>query len=130
MNWPIAKINDDLAFHSEPDGVWLRSQIGVLDVRQLRSHTSISRLGRLLPTLLPQLVELGLATLEKDGIRIEYGHFAQLEAQQGTDAVDSVVARAPFTTQIDTTGVRGTVYFRYYYRFYTRTDVVHRERTG
>ena len=130
MNWPIAKINDDLAFHSEPDGVWLRSQIGVLDVRQLRSHTSISRLGRLLPTLLPQLVELGLATLEKDGIRIEYGHFAQLEAQHGTDAFDSVVAWAPFTTEIDTTGVPGTASFRYYYRFYSGRQVVHLERQG
>jgi len=130
MSWLIAKISDDLAFYVESDGVWLRSQTGMLDVRQLRSHTLKTRLGRLLPALMPQLVELALATVEKEGIRIGHRDFAQLETEHRIDAFDGVVPWAPFAIEIETTGWPGGESFRYYYRFYSGTQVVNLERQG
>lgn len=58
MRWPIVKITDQLIFSADSDGIWLRSETDDLDVRQLRPHTLKTRLSRLLPTLVPQLLEL------------------------------------------------------------------------
>ena len=130
MSWLITDVSDDLGLHVESDGVWLRSQSGAFDLRQLRSRTPKGRLGRLLPTLVPQLVELGLATVEKEGIRISHVDFAQLETQHRIDAFDGVVPWAPFAIEIETTGWPGGESFRYYYRFYSGTQVINLERLG
>ncbi len=130
MSWLIAKFSDHLAFYAESDGVWLRSQTGMFDLRQLRSHTLKTRLGRLLPALMPQLVELGLATVENEGIRIGHRDFAQLETEHRIDAFDGIVPWAPFAIEIETTGWPGGESFRYYYRFYSGTQVVNLERLG
>ncbi|MBI4457332.1 MAG: restriction endonuclease [Acidobacteria bacterium] len=130
MSWLIAEVSDDLGLFVESDGVWLRSKTGVFDIRQLRSSTSKNRLGRLLPTLIPQLLELGLATEERGGIRIEHGDFALLETQHRIDAFEGVVPWAPFAIEIETTGWPGGESFRYYYRFYSGSQVVNLERLG
>lgn len=130
MSWIIAEINDDVCLSVETDGVWVRSRTGDFDSRELRSRIPKGRLGRLLPTLMLQLVETGLATETKDGIRINHRDFANLESQHQIDAFDGVVAWAPFSVEIETTGVPGTPSFRYYYRFYSGRQVVHLERLG
>jgi hypothetical protein len=57
----------------------------VSDPHHLRSLSPKTRLGRLLPTLIPQLLELGLAVVENDTIRIAYLDFVNLEgAAQST----------------------------------------------
>jgi superfamily II DNA or RNA helicase len=130
MSWPIASINDDLRLYVELDGVWLKSLTHVLDIHQLRSDTSKSRLGRLLPTLIPQLAELGLATVEKDGVRIVHQNFASFETQHGIDAFDGLVPWAPFAIEIETTGWPGGESFHYFYRFYLGKQIVNLERIG
>jgi hypothetical protein len=130
MRWPIVKITDQLIFSADSDGIWLRSETDDFDVRQLRSHTLKTRLGRLLPTLVPQLLELGLATQKKDGIRIDYANFAKLEVEHNIDAFDGIVPWAPFAVEIETTGWPGGESFRYYYRFYSGMQVVNLQRLG
>ena len=62
MSWVLAEPADGLRLLAEVSSVWLRSERADLsDSRSLRSHTPKTRLGRLLPTLIPQLVELGMA---------------------------------------------------------------------
>jgi superfamily II DNA or RNA helicase len=130
MSWSIGKITDRLVLSAESDGLWLRGETEHFDVSQLRSHTSKTRLGRLLPTLVPQLLELGLATQEKEGIRIDYADFAKLEVEHKIDAFDGIVPWAPFAVEIETTGWPGADSFRYYYRFYSGVQVVNLERQG
>ena len=130
MSWLIASISDDLRLCVESNGVWLKSRTGILDIHQLRSDTSKSRLGRLLPTLIPQLAELGLATVENEGVRIVHENFASFEAQHGIDAFDGLVPWAPFAIEIETTGWPGGESFHYFYRFYSGTQVVNLERMG
>jgi hypothetical protein len=130
MSWPIASISDDLRLFAEKDGVWLKSRTGALDIQQLRSDNSKGRLGRLLPTLIPQLAELGLATVEKDGVRIVHKNFASFETQHGIDAFDGLVPWAPFAVEIEATGWPGGKSFRYFYRFYSGKQIVNLERIG
>lgn len=130
MSWIIAEIDDGFRLHAETDGVWLRSQTSTFDIRQLRSCTSRSRLGRLLPTVIPQLIEMGLAAETNTGICIAHRDFAQLETQYRVDAFDGLTPWAPFSIEIETTGWPGGESFRYFYRFYSGTQVVHLERIG
>jgi hypothetical protein len=68
-----------------------------LILRSVRFNAPKSRLGRLLPTLIPQLIELGLASAEQGVLRISHADFAALETH-GIDAFDTVVPWAPFTS--------------------------------
>jgi len=130
MRWPIVSISDDLRLYAERDGVWVRSLTRVLDIHQLPSDSSKSRLGRLIPTVIPQLVELGLATVENDGIGIDHKNFAALETHHGIDAFDGLVPWAPFAIEIETVGWPGGETFRYFYRFYSGKQIVNLERLG
>ncbi len=103
---------------------------GISRCPHLRSGTSKNRLGRLIPTLIPQLLESGLAVSEGTGVRITHRDFTQLETQHGVDAFDGVVPWAPFTIELETKGWPGGESFRYFYLFYSGTQVVHLERLG
>ena len=86
MTWLLAEPAKRLALWAETNGVWLRSEGADLsDPRYLRDRTPRTRLGRLLPTLIPQLIELGMAAFEHGGVRISYPDFTELETQ-GIDA--------------------------------------------
>jgi len=74
--------------------------------------------------------ELGLATVEKDGVRIVHEKFSSLEAQHGIDAFDGLVPWTPFAIEIETTGWPGGESFRYFYRFYSGKQPVNLERIG
>src|SRR3989442_6480959 len=100
MTWFLAEPADSLRLLAEADGVWLRGKSADLnDPRYLRDRTPRTRLGRLLPTLIPQLIELGIAAFEHGGVRISYPDFTELETQ-GIDAFESVVPWAPFTVEL------------------------------
>src|SRR6266571_8556746 len=130
MTWLLAEPAERLALWAETNGVWLRSEGADLsDPRYLRDRTPRTRLGRLLPTLIPQLIELGMAAFEHGGVRISYSDFTELETQ-GIDAFESVVPWAPFTVELETSGWLGGEGFKYYHRFYSGSQVVHPERLG
>src|SRR5579863_8696564 len=115
--WILNEPSEGLKLLAEKDGVWLRSLNGtsIDDLRQFRPR---GRLGRLLPTLVPQLVEMGLATAGSSGVRIDYRDYSDLSTGQGIDAFDGLIPWARWVLQLETTGSPGSVGFKYFYRFY------------
>lgn len=130
MNWQLAEPCSGLRLIAEPGGVWLRGEgLDLSNSRNLRSLTPRTRLGRLLPTLIPQMIELELAFVESGDIGISYREFAQLEARQ-IDAFEGVVAWSHFTIELESSGWPGGETFKYFYRFYFGSQIVHLERVG
>lgn len=128
--WLLSEPADGLPLLAEAEGVYLRGRgVDLSDPPNLRSHTPKTRLGRLLPTVIPQLIELGLAVVENGDIKIPYQDFAELERQE-IDAFDGIVPYAPFTIELESSGALGREDFRYFHRFYLGSQVVHLERLG
>lgn len=130
MNWKLPDPIKGVSLTIEPDGVWLRAEWeNIGDWQQLRGQRALNRLGRLLPAVIPQLQELGLASLENGGLKIPHDQFAQLE-QNGIDAFESVAQWAPFTLELESSGSLGLPDFRYLHRFYLGSQMVYPERLG
>jgi hypothetical protein len=128
--WKLAEPAEGVSLLAESEGVWLRNKTGSLtDPRVLAELVPRSRLGQLLPTLISQLLELGIATEREGSLRIEYGEYAGLE-QQEIDAFSGIVEWAPFTLELSSSGSLGLESFRYNYRFYLGAQIVYPERVG
>lgn len=131
MGWKIAEPCDGLILQAEQTGIWVRSLSGSLtDPHQLRSYFAKSRLGRLLPTLTVQLIDMGLASLKDGGVMIDHNEFARLEQIHRIDAFDGIAPWAPFTIELETTRWPGDKAFRYFVRFYAGRQIVQLERMG
>jgi SNF2-related domain/Helicase conserved C-terminal domain/Restriction endonuclease len=129
--WKIAEPCEGLLLWAEPTGVWVRSTSGVLtDAHQLRAFPPKDRLGRLLPTVALQLIEMGLASAEEGGIRISHEEFSRLEQVHKIDAFEGILPWAPLTVELGTTGWPGHESFRYFIRFYAGRHIVEPERIG
>src|SRR5882724_174780 len=116
--WLLAEPAASLQLLAERDGIWLRGPNLAWDHPAGRSAwTPVIRLGRLLPTVIPQLCELGLATMADDGVRMTYADFTTFETH-GIDAFADVVPWAPFTLELAAHRWLGAADFRYNYRFY------------
>jgi hypothetical protein len=101
-----------------------------MDVSNLRQFQPRGRLGRLLPTLIPQLLEMGLATFDGSGIRIDYCDYSDLKGKHGVDAFDAIVPWAHWVLQLETTGSPGTNTFMYFYRFFAGAQILYPDRLG
>ena len=116
--WLLAEPAAGVRLLAESDGIWLRGPDFVWDKP---SHgvewIPLTRLGRLLPTVIPQLCELSLATAADTGVYIAYADFTTLETH-GIDAFTDVVPWAPFTLELAAHRWLGAADFRYQYRFY------------
>ena len=123
MNWQLPEPLNGISFTIESDGIWLRN------LSNLKARQANNRLGRLLPSLLPQLVELGLAEQEGNHFKIPHQNFARLE-EESIDAFENVAEWSPFTLEIESSGSLGLSDFRYRYRFYFGTKLVYPERLG
>ena len=73
IKWKIAEPNEGLTLQVKDSGVWIQKVSGELtDPHLLRLHPPKSRLGRLLPTVVLQLVDLGVASVEQGGLKITH----------------------------------------------------------
>src|SRR5712691_5424820 len=98
--WLLAEPAARVQLLAESDGIWLRGPDLVGDhPPHIAWRIPPTRLGRLLPTLIPQLCELGLATVEGDGIYMAYADFTIFETH-GIDAFADVAPWAPFTLEL------------------------------
>ena len=131
MKWKIAEPNEGLIVEVEDSGVWVRQLSGeIAEPHQLRAHPAKTRLGRLLPTVVLQLLDMGVASLERGGVRISHQEFARLEQFHKIDAFDGIVPWAPFTVEVETTRWPGDEAFRYFMKFYAGRQVVDPVRIG
>jgi SNF2 family DNA or RNA helicase len=130
ISWKIAEPAYGLILQAEADAVWLRSSQGSLvDRKTVSDLVPQSRLGQLLPTLIPQLLELGVATESGGSLRLGYSDYSGLE-EIGIDAFSGIVEWAPFTLELSTTGALGFESLNYRYRFYLGSQPVYPQRLG
>jgi hypothetical protein len=128
--WLLNEPSKGLRLFAEGDGLWLRPISGSLAAPQLQSFQPRCRLGRLLPALIPQLVEMGLASCRDGGFSLEYSDFINLREAHSIDAFDGLVPWSGWVTQLETTGTPGTAAFGYIFRFYAGQQPVYPERLG
>ncbi|HUY28223.1 MAG TPA: SNF2-related protein [Candidatus Binataceae bacterium] len=128
--WLLAEPLEGVRLFAEADGVWLRSDdLNAANSENLRARGTRSRLGRLLPSLLPQLFELELAEAHGGAVKISYADLTAL-ASKGIDAFDEIAPWAPFALELGSTGTLGREDFGYFYRYYSGTQIVHLDRIG
>lgn len=128
--FPLAEPCEGVYLTAENDGVWLRSQTADLsDLSALHSLKPKNRLGRLLSVLIPQLLELDIASTENKAVRFPFDKFIDLEENE-VDAFDNIFTWAPFAIEINATGTLGARDFKYGLRFYWGRNPVHVERIG
>src|SRR5208283_1351871 len=124
MMWHLAEPCEGVVLSAEEDGVWIRGY----NSEESCSHPK-TRLGRLLPALIPQLLELDIATAENDAVNIPYDNFVDIE-EQDIDAFSNITQWSPFAIEISTTGALGATDLRYKVRFYWGRGQIHAERKG
>src|SRR5713226_2808659 len=128
--WLLAEPAASVQLLAESDSIWLRGLDFAWDQPpRWAGRTPRTRLGRLLPTVIPQLCELGLATMTDDGVRMAYTDFTTLETH-GIDAFSDVVPWAPFTLELAAHRWLGAADFRYNYRFYLGLRPISLTRRG
>lgn len=131
LKWMLGEPCEGVVVEVDASGVWIQKLAGeITDPRQLRTHPAKTRLGRLLPTVVLQMLQIGIASLENGGIRISHQDFARLEQSHGIDAFDGIVPWAPFTVEVETTRWPGDESFQYFVRFYAGRHVVDPARMG
>jgi SNF2 family DNA or RNA helicase len=131
IKWKLAEPNDGVIVEVETSGVWIRRLSGPIEnPHELRLYSARTRLGRLLPTVVLQLLDIGVAVLEQGGLRISHQEFARLEQTHRIDAFDGIVPWAPFSVDIETTRWPGDESFRYFIKFYAGRQVVDPARIG
>ncbi|MDA8214253.1 MAG: SNF2-related protein [Nitrospiraceae bacterium] len=122
MTWQLTEPCEGVILCAENDGVWFRGETTIFEKPK-------SRLGRLLPILIPQLVELDIAIIENNAVRIPYVNFVELEDQE-IDAFNNVAPWSPFAVEIETAGSLGASDLKYKVRFYWGREQIHLERMG
>lgn len=130
MTWQLAEPAEAVFLTAEEYGLRLRSR--TVDFGSAVSLSAVkprTRLGRLLPALTVQLLELGFAVIDGKSLRIPYPDFVELEINE-IDAFQEILPWSPFLLEIETSGTLGNAGFRYNLRFYLGNEQVHLERIG
>jgi len=128
--WFLTEPSAGLMLLVDDDAVCLRSRTGFFQgVGDLYAHHPASRLGRLLPTLVPQLLEAGIAVHSAGDFRIPHAEFVTIE-ERGFDAFEGIVPWSGFVAELSSTGWLTDEQFRYSLRFYLGNQPVHLERKG
>jgi len=128
--WKLSDPAEDVSLVVEPDGVWLKGEaIDQWNATGAAFRKPSDRLGSLLATLVPQLLELDIASQLPSGVHIPFHSFVDLDVQ-GIDAFDDVSPWAPFSLEIESTGWIGGPTFTYRCRYYFGPQVVQPERLG
>ncbi len=122
MIWQLAEPCEGVFLTAETDGVWIRGQNHSFDRPKIR-------LGRLLPVIIPQLLELDIASIENSTVRIPYVNFVELEDNE-IDAFDNIAPWSPFVVELQTTGSLGASDFKYKTRFYWGREQIPIDRIG
>ena len=130
MHMQLAEPSSNTYLTAEGDGVWIRNEsVNISEFKNLLLLEPKTRLGRLLPVLIPQLMELDIASIEGNAIRIPFPNFVDLE-ENGIDAFSNVVSWSPFAIEIQTTGTLGSADLRYKLRFFWGREQIHLDRMG
>lgn len=123
--WQFAEPAPGVLLRAEPDGL----SIQLPGEGWSAGAGPATRLGRLLPDLLPQLVGMEAAERAGDDYRIVYPALVALP-ERGIDAFDELAPWVPWPLEIESSGNPGGSDFDCKYRFYSGEGAVYPERRG
>lgn len=127
--WTICEPTEGIFLYAAETCLYLKSaQSGSIQAFTFNAKPK-TRLGRFLPTLMPQLLELALASVEGETLSISYDDFVAFE-DQGITAFEDIVQWSPFLIEIKSSGIPGRCNFRYDIRYFWGNQPVHLERRG
>jgi superfamily II DNA or RNA helicase len=128
--WILSEPCRGLQISAEDYGVYISgNNIDMNDYLRLKTLEPHNRLGRLLPSLIPQLVQLGIAQHKDNGILIKFDDFVDLEGSE-IDAFDDLVSWSPFALEIEARGSLGSPEFHYVSRYYWGRQQINVDRLG
>ena len=130
MIWKLSEALEGVWVEVDESGIWIKgNEIDLNDPNEIIRAKPKNRLGRIIPALIPQIVQLGIAHQTNKDILIYFDDFADLEGSD-IDAFDDLVPWSPFAIEIETRGSLGRSDFNYQIRFYWGNQQVHIERIG
>jgi hypothetical protein len=129
-HWILTEPQPGITVAADSDAVWILGlSVDAAGRPVLRRGEGRSRLARLLPLVVQQMCEAGIAENEGGAIAIPHQVFCALE-EQGIDAFDDLLPWAPFSLEIESTGWLGGRTFGYRYRYVFGNQIVAIERLG
>ena len=127
--WIIAQPLENIEITAAPDALWICGGKSLLDDEHQQSFDAETRLGKMLPVLIQQLLELDLASVEGRDVRLKYDQLASLPDNE-IDAFAELFTPSPFTLEVKTIGALGFASNRYNINFYLDSDRVSPEIRG
>ena len=127
--WIIAHPLEDIEITAATDALWICGGKSLLDEARETTFDAKTRLGKLLPVLIQQLLELDLASVEGRDVRLKYDQLASLPDYE-IDAFAELFAPSPFTLEVKTVGALGFASNRYNVNFYLDANRVSPELRG
>lgn len=127
--WEISRPLEGIEITASDDALWICGGKRLLDDESPAIDESKSRLARMLPVLVQQLIELDLASLTGSDIRIEYSQLASLPEHE-IDAFSELFKPSPFNIEINLQGSLGFQSSRYICSFYLDSQRVEPEVRG
>lgn len=130
MTWELSEPREGTKVIVDEEGVWLKGRgLDLSDYGVLEGKQPFSRLGRLLPVLIPQLIQLGVAHPKSGGVLIKFDDYAELEGTD-IDAFDDLVPWSSFAIELETKGSVAMPDFRYQVTFYWGLQQIYVDRMG
>src|SRR5690242_4070496 len=130
--WMLASVADNVSLIATESGILLHIVPSPPDTWRdspvpVRNPTT--RLGRILGSLIPQMVDLGLAERCDEGFLMSHDAFAEIEEYE-IGAFGDIIEWAPFSIVLESTGWLGGETYRYVYDFYLGTKPIRIDRLG
>lgn len=127
--WIIAQPLENIEITAASDALWICGGKSLLDDESIDPTDAASRLGKMLPVLISQLLELDLASVEGRDVRLKYNQLASLPDYE-IDAFAELFEPSPFTLEVKTIGALGFASNRYNINFYLDSNRVSPEIRG
>jgi SNF2 family DNA or RNA helicase len=127
--WIIAQPLENIEITAASDALWICDGKSLLDDERAEMPDAASRLGKMLPVLIPQMLELDLASVEGRDVRLKYDQLASLPDYE-IDAFAELFEPSPFTLEVKTIGALGFASNRYNINFYLDSNRVNPEIRG
>lgn len=127
--WIIAQPLDNIEITAATDALWICGGKSLLDDENVTIPEAASRLGKMLPVLVSQLLELDLASAEGYDIRIKYDQLSSL-TDYDIDAFAELFEPSPFTLEVKTISALGFASNLYNVNFYLNSNRVSPEIRG
>lgn len=115
-DWHLATLENGIEITAGQDAIWICDGRMFVDECPTNLEPFTSRLGKLLPILIPQIIELDLASVDGQDIKIRYDDFSQF-CHHDIDAFDELFHKSPFSLEVKTNGSLGFASNSYTVRF-------------